>query len=102
MDTSFCMESGQVQVGNGARDTFVKMLQEMTRITAPIAHGIIAEFPTVQKLVAGLQEGGPLVLADLRTMANKDGAFADRRIGPAISKRVHTVFTSRDEGRDDV
>jgi len=96
------MESGQVQVGNGVQDTFVKMLQEMTRITAPIAYGISAEFSTVQKLVDGLQKGGPLALAELRTMANKDGAFADRRIGPAISRRVHTVFTSRDEGRDDV
>ena len=38
MDTSFCMESGQVQVGNGAQDTFIKMLQEMTRITALMQH----------------------------------------------------------------
>ncbi|KAH8601396.1 ERCC4 domain-containing protein [Bisporella sp. PMI_857] len=102
MDSSFCMESGQVQVGNGTEDTFIKMLEQMARITASIAKGIQAEYPTVQALVAGLREHGPNALADLRTAANNNGAFTDRRIGPAISKRVYNVFTSRDEGRDDV
>jgi crossover junction endonuclease EME1 len=96
------MESGQVKTGDGPADTFTKMLQEMVRVTAPVAYGIAAEYPTVQKLVKGLKENGPLALEDCRKTANKDGAFTDKRVGPAISKRVYNVFMSRDAGNYDV
>ncbi|KAN0120013.1 ERCC4 domain containing protein [Hyaloscypha variabilis] len=102
LDTAFCMESGQVKTGENASDTYTKMLQEIIRITAPVAYGIAAEYPTVQKLVKGLQENGPLALEDCRKCANKDGAFTDRRVGPSISKRVHKVFLGRDAGSWDV
>jgi crossover junction endonuclease EME1 len=74
------------------------MLQEMVRITPSVAYGIAAEYPTVQKLVKGLKENGPLALEDCRKTANKDGAFTDKRVGPSISKRVYNVFMSRDAG----
>jgi hypothetical protein len=45
------MESGQVKTGENASDTYTKMLQEIIRITAPVAYGIAAKYPTVQKLV---------------------------------------------------
>ena len=96
------MESGQVKTGDGPSDTFVKMLQEMVRITAPIAYGITAKYPTVYKLVQGLRENGPLALENCKKTANKDGAFTDKRIGPSISKRVYNVFMSRDAGLEDV
>ena len=78
------------------------MLDVLKGVTPPIAHGIMREYPTVGKLVEGLKKEGPLALAQLRTAANKDGSFADRRVGQAVSRRVYTVFTSRDEGRDDI
>jgi crossover junction endonuclease EME1 len=96
------MESGQVKTGENATDTYTKMLQEIIRITAPVAYGIAVEYPTVQKLVKGLEENGPLALEDCRKCANKDGAFTDRRIGPSISKRVHKVFMGRDPTSWDV
>ena len=96
------MESGQVKTGESPEDTYTKMLQEIVRITASVAYGIAAEYPTVQKLVAGLEEKGPLALEDCRKSANKDGAFTDRRIGPAISKRVYKVFMCRDAGSSDI
>ena len=96
------MESGQVKTGDSPEDTYAKMLQEIIRITASVAYGITAEYPTVQKLAKGLEENGPLALEDCRKSANKDGAFTDRRIGPAISKRVYKVFMSRDAGSLDV
>jgi crossover junction endonuclease EME1 len=102
LDTAFCMESGQVKTGENAADTYTKMLQEIIRITAPIAYGIAAEYPTVQKLVKGLEENGPLALEDFRKCANKDGAFTDRRIGPSISKRVYKVFMGRHAASWDV
>ncbi|TVY41282.1 Crossover junction endonuclease [Lachnellula subtilissima] len=102
LDTAFCMDSGQVKSGEDANDTYSKMLQEIIRITAPVAYGIIAEYPSAQKLVKGLKEHGPLALEECRKMANKNGAFTDRRVGQAISRRVHSVFTGRDPGSFDV
>ena len=91
------MEAGQVRSGEDAADTFTRMLQEMTQITAAVAHGIAAEHPTVRQLTAALQRDGPLALQDCRKTANKNGAFTDRRVGPSISRRLHSVFTSMDE-----
>ncbi|KAF4631149.1 hypothetical protein G7Y89_g6978 [Cudoniella acicularis] len=102
LDTAFCMESGQVKTGDTPENTFTKMLQEIIRITAPVAYGIAAEYPSVKELVRGLKENGPLALEDLKKMANKDGAFTDRRIGPSISKRVYNVFMGMDPGSWDV
>lgn len=96
------MESGQVKTGEDPQDTYVKMLQEMNRITQPVAWGIVSEYPTVQQLVQGLREEGPLALANCRKSANGNGAFQDRKIGPAISRRVHAVFTERDPTGMDV
>jgi len=96
------MESGQVKTGDNAQDIYIRMLQENLRITAPIAFGISTEYPTVQELVKGLRSDGPLALADCMTSSNKNGGFTNRRIGPAISKRVHSVFLGRDEWSYDV
>jgi len=96
------METGQVKTGDSVPDTYIKMLQEISRITAPIAYGIAAEYPTVQTLVKGLEEKGPLALEDNRKSANKNGAFTDRRVGPAASKRVWKVFMGREEGSWDI
>jgi crossover junction endonuclease EME1 len=97
INTTFCMDYGQVRSGDDAADIFVRMLQEMVQITAAVAYGIVAEYPTVRDLVGVLQRDGPLALQDCRKTANKNGAFTDRRVGPSISKRVHKVFTSSDE-----
>ncbi|KAI1633815.1 ERCC4 domain-containing protein [Biscogniauxia mediterranea] len=101
-DAGFCMESGQVRTGDGAKDTYVRMLQEITRVTAPIAYGIAAKYGTVTELVRGLEREGPLALENCRKSANRDGAFTDRMIGQAVSKRIHKIFTSRDPASTDV
>ncbi|KAM0511398.1 hypothetical protein ACHAPE_009913 [Trichoderma viride] len=98
----FCMESGQVRTGDDARDTYVRLLQEIARVTAPIAYGIVSEFDTVSKLVTGLEQGGPLRLESVRKSANKDGAVSDRSVGQAVSRRIHKVFTGKDEMSTDV
>ncbi|KAE8453412.1 hypothetical protein EG329_010273 [Mollisiaceae sp. DMI_Dod_QoI] len=102
LDTTFCMESGQVKTGENPTDTYVKMLQEMTRITQPVAWGIVAEYPTVQKLVKGLEENGPSALAECRKSANGNGSFTDQKVGKAISRRVYKVFTDRDPASTDI
>jgi len=66
MDTTFCMDSGQIKTGDDADDTFVKMLQEVSRITVPMAYGIAIKCPNVVRLVKGLDGHGPLALEDVR------------------------------------
>ncbi|KAG6094485.1 hypothetical protein E4U30_003329 [Claviceps sp. LM220 group G6] len=98
----FCMESGQVRTGDDAQSTYLRMLQEIVRITGPIAHGVAGVFKTVTELVHGLEEGGPETLAEVKKVANKDGALTDRNVGQAVSRRVHRIFTSTDENSTDV
>ncbi|KAK3320929.1 ERCC4 domain-containing protein [Cercophora scortea] len=98
----FCMETGQVRTGDGAKDTYVRMLQEIARVTAPIAWGVAGEFDTVAELVRGLEDEGPLCLEAVRKGANKDGAVSDRAVGQAVSRRIHKIFTGTDETSTDV
>lgn len=66
MDTTFCMESGQVRTGEDNDDTYVKMLQEVARITLSMAQGIAMQYPNVASLVKGLTKHGPLALEEVR------------------------------------
>jgi crossover junction endonuclease EME1 len=99
---AFCMETGQVKTGTDVADTWVKMLQEINRVTAPIAYGIAAEYGSVGKLVKGFEGGGRDVLEGVRKGANRDGAFADREVGRRVSRRLWGIFMGRDEGSLDV
>lgn len=98
----FCMDHGQIKTGEDAKDTYVRMLQEIFRITAPIAYGIASEFSTVSELVKGLEQGGPGRLDAVRKSANREGVSSDRNIGQAISKRMHKIFTGRDPMSTDI
>jgi crossover junction endonuclease EME1 len=100
--TAFCMESGQVKTGDSPEDAYHKMLQEINRITAPISYGIASEYPNVVSLVKGFESKGRDMLAGLRKCANKDGAFNERDIGKAVSRRLHAIFTGTDEGSTDI
>ena len=66
LETTFCMESGQVKTGEDKDDTFVKMLQEVVRVTPSIAYGIASEYPNVISLVEAFRRHGPNVLEDLQ------------------------------------
>ncbi|KAK4043542.1 ERCC4 domain-containing protein [Parachaetomium inaequale] len=101
-DAGFCMETGQVRTGDGPRDTYVRMLQEIGRVTAPIAYGIAAEFGSVPELVRGLEDGGPLTLEKVRKSVNKSGEVSDRAVGQSVSRRVYKIFLGRDEGSTDI
>ena len=65
LDTSFCMESGQIKTGEDKQDTYVKMLQEVVRVTAPVAYGIAADYPNVMSLVKVMKRHGPTCLEDI-------------------------------------
>ncbi|KIX00043.1 uncharacterized protein Z518_10970 [Rhinocladiella mackenziei CBS 650.93] len=98
---SFCMDSGQVRAGDDAQDTFVKMLQEIQRVTPSMAYGIVNQWNTVRKLINGFDQHGNLLLEDVRKSVNKDGGWSDKRLGPMISRRLFKVFMGRDPSTTD-
>lgn len=65
-DAAFCMDGGQVKTGEDKSDTFIKMLQEVTRVTAPMAYGIATRYPSVVDLVRGMRVHGPSMLEDVK------------------------------------
>ena len=65
-DSGFCMDVGQVKTGDDKADTFVKMLQEVNRVTASMAYGITAKYPSVIDLIRAMRANGPGVLEDVR------------------------------------
>lgn len=65
-DSAFCMDGGQVKTGDDKLDTFVKMLQEVNRVTASMAYGITSQYPTVTDLTRGMRMHGPSMLEDVR------------------------------------
>jgi crossover junction endonuclease EME1 len=68
-DAAFCMDVGQVKSGEDKLDTFVKMLQEVNRVTASMAYGIAAQYPSVTDLVRGMHMHGPTMLEDVKVRA---------------------------------
>jgi crossover junction endonuclease EME1 len=68
-DAAFCMDVGQVKSGEDKLDTFVKMLQEVNRVTASMAYGIAAQYPCVTDLVRGMRMHGPTMLEDVKVRA---------------------------------
>ena len=64
-DAAFCMDVGQVKTGEDKQDTFIKMLQEVNRVTAPMAYGIAAQYPSVTDLVRSMGKHGPTMLEDV-------------------------------------
>jgi crossover junction endonuclease EME1 len=63
------METGQVKAGDDARDIFVRALQQVVRVTAPIAYGIAAHYPDVPSLVDAFLGKGDLALEDIQVRA---------------------------------
>ncbi|KAL2887020.1 ERCC4 domain-containing protein [Ceratocystis lukuohia] len=98
----FCMQTGQVRTGEDAQDTYVRMLQEIVRVTAPSAYGVAAKFSSVQSLLHRLESGGPLALQAVAKVKNKEGDETDDTVGQAISRRIHKVFTGCDEESVDI
>ena len=69
-DSAFCMDIGQVKSGVDKADTFVKMLQEVNRVTASMAYGIVHQYPSASDLVGGMRAHGPSMLEDVRVSSH--------------------------------
>lgn len=92
----FCMDVGQVKTGDDRLDTYVRMLQEVQRVTPAMAYGIANHYDSLGKLIRAFRQDGPLLLQDIRKSTNRDGAVSDRALGPAVSRRLYKVCTGRD------
>ncbi|KAL4936018.1 ERCC4 domain-containing protein [Aspergillus oleicola] len=101
-DSAFCMDTGQVKPGENASDAYVRMLQEVSRVTASMAYGIATQYPSVLELVRGMRRSGPGMLEDVKKSANKNGALTDSRVGPAASRRLYKVFMGLDPQSTDI
>ncbi|RPB19631.1 hypothetical protein L211DRAFT_793911 [Terfezia boudieri ATCC MYA-4762] len=103
-DTSFCADVGQVRTGNDVEDTYFKMLQEITRVTAGVANGIIGEYKSVRELMNACRDEGELtcMLNTAKIMASKTGISSGRKIGQATSKRLHQIFTGQNPDSADL
>ncbi|CAK7234285.1 hypothetical protein SCUCBS95973_008883 [Sporothrix curviconia] len=99
---SFCMDSGQIATGDDPQDLYTLILQQVARVTEPVALGVAARFGNIPQLVQGFQEEGPLALEAALKSRNRNGALSDRTIGPALSRRLHKVFLGRDPTSTDV
>ena len=66
LSKTFCMDTGQVKTGIDSRDTYLKILQQVLRVTAPIANGIASEYPNLPSLVDGFRRQGNLAVASLK------------------------------------
>ena len=67
------MDVGQVRTGVDKDDTYVKMLQQIVRVTAPVACGIANQYPNVVSLIRGFKKHGPLILEDLKVQLQIHG-----------------------------
>ncbi|KAJ5339661.1 hypothetical protein N7452_006389 [Penicillium brevicompactum] len=65
-NAAFCMDTGQVKTGADKDDTFIKMLQEVNRVTAPMAYGIAGQYPCATNLVRGMRMHGVRTLEDIK------------------------------------
>jgi crossover junction endonuclease EME1 len=65
-DAAFCMDGGQVKSGENKTDTYVKMLQEVNRVTASMAYGVAERYPSVLDLVTGMRRHGPGMLENVK------------------------------------
>lgn len=63
---AFCMDAGQVKTGTDKHDTFIKMMQEVNRVTAPMAYGIAGKYPCVTNLARGMRIHGAMMLEDIK------------------------------------
>lgn len=87
-----------MKTGDDPADTFVKMLQEVQRVTPAMAYGIQGRYPGVGELVRAFRTEGPGVLADVVKAMNRDGGLSERVIGNKVSRRLCQVWLGREEG----
>lgn len=100
VDTSFCTEVGQVRTGSDPADTFLKMLQEVLRVTLPIARAITSRYADVTALTQVFRRAGQDALEDVCIGNTREGLASTRRVGPTLSRHIYNIFTNSNPRAD--
>ncbi|KAG5437566.1 hypothetical protein PCANB_000994 [Pneumocystis canis] len=90
LSSSFCMESGQIKTGIDIKDTYIKLLQTIHKVTPQIANIIVQKYPKISNLTSAFIKDGPDILSDLI------GNLMKRKIGPVLSRRIYHAFMISD------
>jgi crossover junction endonuclease EME1 len=68
------MEGGQFKSASTPEEIFLKMLQQVHRVTPQIAEAITGKYKSVDSIVKAFRADGPLILADLVVFSHvRDG-----------------------------
>ncbi|XP_066292195.1 crossover junction endonuclease EME1-like [Branchiostoma lanceolatum] len=87
--------------GRGLLKVWSKHIEQMRNVSAEMSAAIVAEYPSPQLLLQAYQrcsteQEAQLLLKDIMVRRGAGVLATCRRIGPEVSKRVHTFFTSSD------
>lgn len=85
------MDVGQVKTGDDPRDTYTRMLQEIVRVTAPIAYGIAGVYPDVASLKRGLEREGQGGLEDIKVWISFSLSFLGDG-GKGVCSELYALF----------
>nr|XP_029707598.1 probable crossover junction endonuclease EME2 [Aedes albopictus] len=81
----------------GLRQLYQNQLVKIPSVSLEVAEAIITEYPSVQRLYKGFRLNGPNLLANVDVRrAGGPITSAVRRIGPQLSKKLCTVYSSVD------
>uniref|UniRef100_A0A0P6JSN9 Putative crossover junction endonuclease eme1 n=1 Tax=Aedes aegypti TaxID=7159 RepID=A0A0P6JSN9_AEDAE len=87
----------RVEGSAGLHQLYQNQLVKIPSVTLEIAEAIIAEYPTLSKLIEGFRMNGPSLLATI-PIRRAGGPITSsvRRIGPELSKKLCTIYSSLD------
>jgi hypothetical protein len=81
-----------VRCGKDQRDTYIKMLKMVPRMSAVVIDAVLQKYPTMKELLSGLQKEGAGALERLLVSE-------ERSVGRAMSEKIFYLFTSDDLNR---
>lgn len=91
------LTDGLGPTGKDMSDTWSKMLQSLFSVTETTAKAITDSYPTISSLINAYEEMprvAPTLLSDISVVRSESGQ--SRRIGEALSRRIHHTLTFND------
>lgn len=82
------------------QETWIRQLQQINKVSVGVAMAIADKYPTFRSLMSAYQNDSlkeqdkELLLQDIKV--GSATTSKDRRVGPALSKRIYLVFTDED------
>lgn len=95
---NFCAEAagGRTRAARTVGEGFRQVLLRISGVSDRIADGILTKFTTLNALLSSYDVLSPAEGAALLAKIECPGEKAARRVGPALSKLIYTIFTTTD------